>query len=390
MNDRWRHGGHEHHEHEGRPWGRHHHGGYHAGPPRWAWRGFGGRRRQRNRDLFWRLAVTFGGVMLLITSGVAVLAVAFTRLLGGGGQAAMLTWIGTCSLAILLPALGLGVARVASRNITTPLANIMAAADAVAAGDLSVRVPENRRNEFGQLARTFNRMVGELQRADEQRRNLTADVAHELRTPLHIIQGNLEGIIDGVYQPTTEHIQMLIEETQWLSRLVEDLRTLSLAESGHLPLHKAPIQVAELLADLATSFHGQAETARVDLRLETERLAGVTIEGDVMRLNQILANLMVNALRYTPQGGSVTLGGQPTTSGVQLAVSDTGKGIPAKDLPFVFDRFWRGDPARTRKDGAGGGLGLAIVKQLVELHGGEIHVQSVEGHGTTFTIDLPS
>jgi len=328
--------------------------------------------------------------MLLVTGGVGIMAVAITRLLGGGGQAALVTWVGACSLAILLPVVGVAIAGLASRNITTPLADIMSAADAVASGHLSGRVPENSRSQFGQLARTFNRMVAELQRADEQRRNLTADVAHELRTPLHIIQGNLEGIVDGVYQPTTEHIQMLIEETQLLSRLVEDLRTLSLAESGHLPLHTEPIRVAELLADLATSFRGQAETAGVTVRLETDRLAGTTIEGDVMRLNQVLANLMVNALRYTPQGGSVTLGGLPTASGVRLTVSDTGRGIPAKDLPFVFDRFWRGDPARTRKDGAGGGLGLAIVKQLVELHGGEVHVQSREGQGTTFTIELPS
>ena len=231
--------------------------------------------------------------------------------------------------------------------------------------------------------------MGELERTDEQRRNLTADVAHELRTPLHIIQGNLEGILDGVYQPTTQHVQMLLEETQLLSRLIEDLRTLSLAESGHLALHQETIQVADLLADLATSFRGQAEAAGISLSVEIESLADVKIEADVMRLNQVLANLIVNALRYTPNGGSVTLSGTPTSEGVRLAVRDTGQGIVAKDLPFVFDRFWRGDPARTHKEGAGGGLGLSIVKQLVELHGGEVHVQSVLGEGTTFTIDLP-
>jgi signal transduction histidine kinase len=266
----------------------------------------------------------------------------------------------------------------------------MAAADGVAAGDLSIRVAENSPSEFGQLARIFNRMVEELQRIDEQRRNLTADVAHELRTPLHIIQGNLEGILDGVYQPTPEHIQMLLDETKILLRLVEDLRTLSLAESGHLPLHRQSVQVAELLTDLATSFGGQADAAGVILEVETDHLGDTTFEADILRLNQVFANLIVNALRHTPKGGRITLRGEPTTAGVRLTISDTGQGIPPDDLPHIFDRFWRGDPARSHKDGAGGGLGLAIVRQLVALHGGHIAVQSTPGVGTTFTIDLPT
>ncbi len=364
-----------------RPWGR---PGHHGAPP-WMMPHW----RQQRRTLFWRFAATFGAIMLLVMGGMAILALVFTTLLGGNRQAALLTWIGACSLSIVLPMMAFGLARRASRTLTGPLADVMAAAEAVATGDLSVRVPENKPSAFGQLARTFNRMVGELQRIDEQRRNLTADVAHELRTPLHVIQGNLEGILDGVYQPTPEHIQMLLEETQLLSRLVEDLRTLSAAESGHLPLHKERVQVAELLTDLATSFSGQAESAGIKLRVEADGLAGTTVEADVMRLNQVLANLIVNALRYTPNGGSITLRGEPTASGVCLSVSDTGQGIPADDLPHVFDRFWRGDAARSHKDGAGGGLGLAIVKQLVELHEGRVSVRSTPGQGTTFTIDLP-
>src|SRR5262249_15067675 len=237
-----------------------------------------------------------------------------------------------------------------------------------------IRVRENIRGEFGKLARTFNHMAAELQRIDEQRRNLTADVAHELRTPLHVIQGNLEGILDGVYEATPEHIQMLLEETQLLSRLVEDLRTLSQAESGHLPLHKERVPVGELLTDLATSFSGQAEAAEIALRVDRDHLDGTVIDADVMRMNQVLANLIVNALRYTPKGGSITLRGEAAPDHVRLSVCDTGQGIPAEDLPHVFDRFWRGDPARMHKDGAGGGLGLAIVKQLVELHGGQVNV----------------
>jgi len=344
--------------------------------------------RRKRRSLFWRFAATFGG-MLLIPLSMLLLALFFTSLLGGTRQTALLTWIGGCVLSLMLPLLGLGVVMRVSRNITGPLADVMAAAESVASGDLHVHVPEHAPGEFGQLARTFNRMVGELQRIDEQRRNLTADVAHELRTPLHIIQGNLEGILDGVYQPTPEHIQMLLEETQLLSRLVEDLRTLSLAESGHLPLHKELVPVAELLADIATSFSGQTEAAGINLRVETKQLADVTIEADVMRLNQVLANLVANALRYTPAGGSITLSGESDSTDVRITVSDTGQGIATQDLPHVFDRFWRGDPARSRHEGTGGGLGLAIVKQLVELHDGTVTAQSVEGQGTTFTITLP-
>jgi two-component system OmpR family sensor kinase/two-component system sensor histidine kinase BaeS len=340
--------------------------------------------------LFWRFAATFGAIMFFVASGIAILALVFTRLLGGSTQIALLTWLGVCSLAIVLPMIGFGIASRFSRDITTPLADIMAAADRVAAGDLSIRVAENSPSQFGQLARIFNRMVEELQRIDEQRRNLTADVAHELRTPLHIIQGNLEGILDGVYQPTPEHIQMLLDETIILSRLVEDLRTLSLAESGHLPLHRQPVQVAELLADLVTSFSGQADAAGIRLQVETQRLAETTVDADILRLNQVLANLIVNALRYTPKGGKIMLRGESTLGGVRFMISDTGQGISPEDLPHIFDRFWRGDPARSHKDGAGGGLGLAIVRQLVELHGGHIAVQSAPGVGTTFTIDLPA
>jgi signal transduction histidine kinase len=340
--------------------------------------------------LFWRFAATFGAIMFFVASGIAVLALVITRLLGGSTQIALLTWFGVCGLAIALPLIGIRIASRVSRDITSPLADIMAAADRVASGDLSVRVAEDSPSEFGQLARIFNRMVEELQRIDEQRRNLTADVAHELRTPLHVIQGNLEGILDGVYQPTSEHIQMLLDETIILSRLVEDLRTLSQAESGHLPLHRQPVQVGDLLTDLATSFSGQADAAGITLNVETERLAETTVDADILRLNQVLANLIANALRFTPKGGKITLRGEPTPAGIRLTISDTGQGIPPDDLPHIFDRFWRGDPARAHRDGVGGGLGLAIVRQLVELHGGQIAVQSTPGAGTTFTIDLPA
>jgi len=272
-----------------------------------------------------------------------------------------------------------------------PLADLVAAADAVAEGDLSVRVPVYDDSEFGQLARSFNRMVEELQRADQQRRNLTADVAHELRTPLQIIQGNLEGVLDEVYDPTPEHLSATLDETRGLARLVDDLRTLSLAESGELPLVWERCNAGELLEDVCTSFSGQAEAAGITLSAQT---AGdsepLTITADVGRLNQVLGNLVSNALRHTPTGGNVALRAEPADDAIRITVSDTGEGIAAQDLPFVFDRFWRSDRSRSKLGGAGSGLGLAIARQLVQAHGGEISVWSEPGQGTIFTIDLPS
>ena len=211
-------------------------------------------------------------------------------------------------LACGVPAVFLGLASLfgslAFRRLGTPLADVMAAADAVAEGDLTVRVSENARGELGRMARSFNRMTAELARAEQQRRNLTADVAHELRTPLHIIQGNLEGILDGVYEASPEHIQATLEETHLLARLVDDLQTLSLAEAGQLPLApRRASSVADLLSDVATSFAGQAADRRVDLASNrTGEGSDLEIEADLDRLDQVLSNLVANALRYTPPG----------------------------------------------------------------------------------------
>lgn len=367
-----------------------------AGPPwrrgphsrRWSGRG---RWKHGGRFLFLRFLMVFGFVLLFIFGGMAALAFLVTRLFGGDGQTAVIVWVGGIGLAMTFPILAVAMAIRAFRGIAMPLADVMAAADAVAVGDFSTRVREHGHGEFGRLARSFNRMTEELERTDQMRRNLTADVAHELRTPLHIIQGNLEGILDGVYEASEEHINATIDETRLLARLVDDLRTLSLAESGQLPLERKPIDVRELLEDVATSFSGQAEAAEVSLGVEIEDDAsGLSVTGDAGRLDQVLSNLVVNAIRHTPVSGRIVLKAEAVADGVRVIVSDTGEGISPDDLPFIFDRFWRGDRSRSHVGGVGGGLGLAIARQLVSAHDGEIAVESVVGQGTTFTIMLPS
>ena len=358
----------------------------------WRYKGGPGHRPDWNRRsgcLFARFVLFVGFIILLFLGGLAAAAFLLTRLFGGDGQMAVLVWIVGCGLALALPLTGLALSVRAFRRYATPLAGVMEAADAVADGDFSVRLAEEGPGDMRQLARSFNRMTQELDRAERQRRNLTADVAHELRTPLHIIQGNLEGLLDGVYQPTDGHIEATLDETRLLSRLVEDLQTLSLAEAGQLELVREPVQVADLLADVQTSFSGQAEAAGVALELVVDGdHKALNVWADYGRLDQVLGNLLANALRYTPAGGTITLSAASIQEGVRIQVADSGNGIPAEDLPYIFDRFWRGDPSRPH--GGSTGLGLAIAQQLVRAHDGRITVSSEVGRGTTFTIELPA
>jgi len=344
---------------------------------------------RKRRSLFLR----FIGFLLFLALPMVGLGILFGTLIANTGSPPprLILFIGmVCGFPLLLFLLIGLIGSIVFRSFGMPLANIMAAADAVAEGDLSTRVEEKGPGEFRRMARSFNRMTEELERADQQRRNLTADVAHELRTPLHILQGNLEGLIDGVYQPTTEHIQAMLDETQMLSRLVEDLQTLSLAEAGQLHLREEPVDIAELLGDVKTSFSGPMEAAGIDLQVQIAGLPDeLTVMGDAERLDQVLSNLMGNALRHTPAGGSILLKGAATPGEVKITVRDTGEGISPKDLPYVFDRFWRADKSRQRQSGTGSGLGLAIAKQFVQAHGGHISVESQLGGGAIFTIDLP-
>ncbi len=356
-----------------------------GGPRRWP-----GHRGSHSKRLFLRFTVAFGFMVLLVVGGMATLAFLITRLFDGSGQTAFLVWIGGLALIFGLPVLGVTLAMRAFRGIAVPLAGVMAAADSVAEGDLGARVPESGRGGFRRLDESFNRMVAELERTDQLRKNLTADVAHELRTPLHVIQGNLEGLLDRVYEPTPEHINATLEEIRLLARLVDDLGTLSLSESGQLPLVIENMDLDDTLTDVVAAFRGEAEMAGIELRVQSaEVIPPLTIKADVGRIQQVLGNLVSNAMRHTREGGSITLRASTADSGARIEVSDTGEGIDAKDLPFIFDRFWRGDKPRIHKAGVGSGLGLAIARQLVQAHGGAIEVRSEVGVGTTFVIDLP-
>lgn len=361
----------------GRPWGRPDHG-----TPDW---------RHKRRFLFRRFARLLAFFAVFVAVFMAGLAFLFTHLMGGSQVTVALVWLAGCSLMLILPLL-MGLTAAASfRSIANPLAHVMAAADAVAEGDLSVRVPESGPGEMRRLGSAFNRMISELERADRQRRNLTADVAHELRTPVHILQGNLEGLLDGVYQASPEQINLMLDETRRLRRLVEDLHTLSLVEAGQLPLEHAPVDIGELLADAATGFSAQAQAGGLALKADAdESQSPLIVTGDAGRLDQVLGNLITNALRHTPPGGAIYLQADRTAGGVRIRVNDTGEGIPAEDLPFIFDRFWRGDRARSRSRAEpGAGLGLAIARQLIQAHGGQISAASQPGQVTTFTIELP-
>lgn len=345
------------------------------------------RHRQGGRFLFFRFFFIFGFMAIFIFGGIGAFGFIIRQSMMGMhmGVDSGLFWI--IVFAIGLPFFGMMIGGWARRRISNPLSNIMDASEAVSQGDLSVRVPEGRPGEFGRLAAAFNHMVSELEQTDQTRRGLAADVAHELNTPLHIIQGYLEGILDKVYEPDQETINTMLEETHLMARLVEDLRTLSLAEAGVLPLEMRQVNLAELLEDIRTTFSGQTEAAGVELHTEVN--ADLTLAADPDRLNQVLINLTANALRYTPQGGQITITASQSSDGIQIEVTDTGQGIDPQHLPHIFERFYRADKSRTHADGSGHGLGLPIARQLIRAHGGDITVQSQPGQGTTFTIMLP-
>jgi signal transduction histidine kinase len=272
------------------------------------------------------------------------------------------------------------------RRISAPLGDLLEAAGHITEGDYSQRVVERGPAELRALVRAFNDMAARLQLTEEQRRDLMADITHELRTPLTVIQGNLEGFLDGVYSPDEARLKSLLEETQILARLVEDLRTLALAESGALQLKKEPTELGLLLGETVSAFRSQADAAGIKLDIQSDT-DGLVLSIDPERIRQVLSNLIANALRYTPRDGAIHVRVTTTRSDdrkfADIFVADTGVGIAPDILPQIFNRFYKS------RDSSGTGLGLPIARHLVDAHGGSISAESQLGQGTTMHIRLP-
>jgi signal transduction histidine kinase len=342
-----------------------------SGPP------WGRRRRGRGRRGWQGFGCLFG-LLFLVVAGSLVAASAFVLSLLGPvpGLIALL----------VVAALLVGMGRTL-RGTGAVLDELVDATRRVEGGDYTVRVgaPTRGLRSVRQLVSGFDTMAARLEADDAQRRALLADVSHELRTPLTIIAGNLEAIIDGIYPADEAHLAPILEGTQVMSRLIDDLRTLTLSEAGMLALHREPTALDLVIAEAVRSFALAATTADVTLTDDTTDDLPIA-ELDPVRIGEVLSNLVANALRHTPAGGRVLVVGtaSPDAGTVTIRVSDTGPGIAPDLLPHVFDRFVKGEDSR------GSGLGLAIAKGLVEAHGGRITVTSTPGAGATFAVDLPT
>ncbi len=295
-------------------------------------------------------------------------------------RALVLGGLGATAVALLM-----GV--VLARGFTRPLRQLAAASRAIAAGDLDTRVPVGSHDEIGQLAAAFNHMAADLACAEEARQQQAADIAHELRTPLTVIQGHLQALADGVLPPDPENLDPALEQARLLARLVEDLRTLSLADAGRLALVPVSTEVSDWVSDVAAGFRAVAADRRIALDLEVANdLPRVRIDPE--RMAQVLGNLLDNTLRHTPEGGRVGVHVARGDGGVVVSVTDTGPGVPPEHLPHLFERFWRGDPSRSRRTG-GSGLGLAIARRIVEAHGGRIWAEDIAEGGLRISFSLP-
>jgi two-component system sensor histidine kinase BaeS len=344
----------------GPPWG--------AGPPPWGGRGgIGGQGRR-----FRRGAVV---ALLLLVLFVAALASLVATVVTGHHPAPPIT----IAIAALVVLGVVGSARWLWRS-TRSIGALMDAADRVAGGDYSTRVGTVPARPFQRLAGSFDEMAERLDTDERRRRELLADVAHELRTPLQAIRGSVEGMLDGLYPMDAEHVRPIVERTSVMARLLDDLRTLSMAEAGVLELHPETVDPRATMEDVAAAFRAEADDAGVAIDIAIEGSA--TVEADPVRLSEILTNLVANALRYTPREGTVTIRCAASNGRATFEVDDTGPGIAVEDVPFVFDRFVRS------ADRGGTGLGLAIAKRLVEAHGGTISAGRVPDGGTRLRFQI--
>ena len=284
--------------------------------------------------------------------------------------------------------LGTALVWMFARRTLAPVQRLGATARQLGRGDLSQRAEVTGPTEIRHLARSFNSMAAELEEAESRRRSLTADIAHELRTPTSNIQGYMEAIKDGVFQPTPETVETIHEQSLLLSRLVEDLRLLAQADGGELQMQRTQTRLEELVQSCTDALRPRAEAKGVALRVDVGEILP-ELNLDPTRIAQAVGNLLDNAVINTPEGGSVVVSARASAGAVEVRVADTGPGIAPDDLQRVFDRFYRADPSRSRSTG-GTGLGLTIARRLVEAHGGSIEAESVEGQGSRFIIRLPA
>lgn len=291
---------------------------------------------------------------------------------------------GLAAFFMLLAALFWGARTV--RRLSMPLDDLLDASNKVAEGDYSIRVDAKGPPEVYSLMQAFNSMTERLQVNDHQRRAMLADVSHELRTPITVIQGNVEGILDGMYPADETRLKSILEETQILSRLVDDLRTMALAESGSLQLKREPTNLTQLIGEVTAGFDAQAKEKEINVELSLADVEDLQV--DPLRLREVLGNILSNALRYTPPGGEVkvrlTEPGIGDGRSVTVSIHDSGPGIESADLPHIFDRFYKSS------DSGGMGLGLSIAKYIVEAHGGKIWAESEAGKGTKISFSLPA
>jgi signal transduction histidine kinase len=280
------------------------------------------------------------------------------------------------------------IARWLARGMTQPLRDMAAAVRRMEVGDYTARVETRSRDEVGQLATAFNRMNAELELLERSRRDLVANVSHELKTPITAIRAHLENLADGIEQPDRDTMQVMLNQTERLGRLVDQLLDLSKLESGEVPLQLEPMPLAPVVDQVLSEFSvGRAVT---DVSLLAEVPDDLLVEADRERIHQVVFNLVDNAVRFTPPGGAVTIRAWREGDRVRVEVQDTGVGVAPEHLPRLFERFYRADPSRSRDDGGGTGIGLAIARSIVEGHGGRITAESEPGLGTTLTFDLPA
>jgi two-component system sensor histidine kinase BaeS len=291
--------------------------------------------------------------------------------------------------ALIAGGVSLLLALLLAYTVLRPVRDLTNAAQTLASGQLSHRVKVSGDDELASLGKAFNQMAESLQQAQQSRRDMTADIAHELRTPLAVQRAHLEAIQDGIYPLTPESLDPVLQQNHTLARLVEDLRTLALADSGQLTLNRAPNDLTELVEHVIERFKPQASSRLVELHMEPAQTPMPQVSIDPVRIEQVITNLVTNALRYTPEKGRITLSLSSQPGQIQLQVNDDGPGISPKDLPHIFERFYRVGHSRSREEG-GTGIGLAIARQLAEAHGGTLTASNHSQGGALFTLRLPA